>query len=218
MSQMIKDKSYCYECNKETLHTVLFSEHELNVLPVFFKNDEIGETKKKYTIIAKEYNVVKCNGCDKMHFVNVCKAQNEDFIVSEIPSKPMHVLSDYIFYLDKKYIQIYSEVQSAINNNLLMLACMGIRTIIDLIMQEKIGDKGSFKDRMQKMLDGHYLSQTQYDIFLILIDAGNASAHRGYIPTKDGTLQLLEALDSFLRIEVDSKIINTLKDEIPKRK
>lgn len=139
----------------------------------------------------------------------------EDIRINTNPKKQIHKVPDYLFSLPQQYIEIYNEIISAVNSNLMMLACTGIRTIIDTIISEKVGNKGTFKDKLDKMKNEHYFSSTQYEIFSILINAGNASAHRGYSPNEKDMLILIESLDGFLKSEVDLMNLNQASQNIP---
>jgi hypothetical protein len=64
-----------------------------------------------------------------------------------------------------------------------------------------IGDSGSFETKIKQLkADGH-ISETDRTILSIAIDAGNASAHRGYVPSRDDLTTLLDVVEHLLRAQ-----------------
>jgi hypothetical protein len=89
------------------------------------------------------------------------------------------------------------EVYVAIERKLLTLASMGLRAIIDMVCLEQVGDKGSFKEKLNALCKIEVISRKQTEVLLTVIDSGNASAHRGFTPDEvdiDTVLGVVEHL------------------------
>jgi hypothetical protein len=68
---------------------------------------------------------------------------------------------------------------------------MGIRTLIDMVLQEAVGDKGNFQATLIAAVDGGYMTSHEKKALEAAIDAGSAAAHRGFRPNEQ---QLNDAL------------------------
>ena len=86
---------------------------------------------------------------------------------------------------------LLKEVYRAVALDLRALAAMGIRAAIDLVCVEQVGDVGSFQQKLNSMLMGQHISVTDCDHVLAAIEMGNASAHRGHIPSTEDLQTLL---------------------------
>jgi hypothetical protein len=63
---------------------------------------------------------------------------------------------------------------------------MGIRALIEQVMINKVGDKGSFVKNLDAFQQSGYISLVQRDALNDILDAGHATIHRAYEPkTKD---------------------------------
>ncbi len=92
----------------------------------------------------------------------------------------MSKLSDYALR------SILDEVYRARDSGFLMLPLIGARTAFDRAMSLKVGDsKGGFREKLSAMQKAGLLDNRGAGILAPMIDAGNAAAHRGWVPTRD---------------------------------
>ncbi|WP_135080532.1 DUF4145 domain-containing protein [Terasakiella sp. SH-1] len=90
---------------------------------------------------------------------------------------------------------ILSETYSALSINSNYLVVFGVRTALDRTFNLIVGDKGNFKDTLKAMKDGKHISQQHADIIDPLIEAGHASAHRGWVPSNRVVNKILDAME-----------------------
>ncbi|MBZ9604003.1 DUF4145 domain-containing protein [Phyllobacterium chamaecytisi] len=92
-----------------------------------------------------------------------------------------------------------SELYGALDNDLNTLAAIGVRTTFD-IASEQLGVASglSFEKKLQAMVDCKLITESQSDHLGVLIDAGSASAHRGWQPSVDDLDTLMDVLEEFL--------------------
>lgn len=211
-------KSYCYNCEIETNCEKLYDTDELLPSEIYLRNEDGTKIDHLYRIVYKKYTIFKCCGCERIHIEIKTKVDKEQEDNKVIPAKTDVGVSEFLFHLQLDYIGIYREVLGAINQGYYNLACCGIRTMIDIFMNDKVGNNGTFSNRLNKMKDEHFISCDQYNMLKILIEAGNASAHRGFVPEQEDVINLLGVLDIILKTEVDSIALNALKEKIPHRK
>lgn len=102
---------------------------------------------------------------------------------------------------------------------MLFLSCSGARTILDKILLETVGDAGTFSQKIDKMIDKDFISDSEKEILSTLIDAGSASIHRGWKPSFNQIIDIFDSIESiFYRLFILPKITGKLKQNIPPRK
>ncbi|MBV9554775.1 MAG: DUF4145 domain-containing protein [Alphaproteobacteria bacterium] len=88
------------------------------------------------------------------------------------------------------------EIYTAVENGLSTLAAMGIRTVLEMTMIDKVGDQGNFKKNLDAFHKAGYLSVRQYQIVDNILEAGHAAAHRGWTPSVEDIQTLLGITES----------------------
>ena len=83
---------------------------------------------------------------------------------------------------DKEITSLLHEVYTALQADCARLAMMGCRTILDRMMVAAVGDVGTFEQKLDQMVVEQLLAKPHRDVLHAAIDAGSASAHRGYLP------------------------------------
>ncbi len=92
------------------------------------------------------------------------------------------------------------EVHLAMGAELYALSAMGIRAVVDVISFDLLtGDAGSFNAKLEGLTKVGHLSPSQHNALNAVVDAGNAAAHRGFVPTRDAALSMLDALEVLLK-------------------
>lgn len=91
------------------------------------------------------------------------------------------------------------QVYQALDHDLNTLAAIGIRTSFD-IAAEILGvdPDNAFTDKLKDMEKAGHLTPTQRDDFDVLINAGSASAHRGWNPKFEDLDPLVDTLENFV--------------------
>ena len=124
-----------------------------------------------------------------------------------------------------KFQDVLEEVYIALDANTPFLAAFGARTALDMLIVDKIGDVGSFKDKLNKLESEGYIDTTEKELLDAVTEAGNAAAHRGYAPDEkllNSVIDILESLFDriYFKPNRDKELLNKareLKKKIPKR-
>ena len=177
------------------------------------------------------YEMVKCRGCEhvSVRHTSVFSEnidQNGDPIsdVQYFPpaifrAKPRwHAEAWKVFGLfqQSSVIALLDEIYIALHNNLRSLAAMGIRALIEHVMIEKVGDKGSFSDNLKEFCTQGYISRIQLDALNPLIEAGHAAMHRGYNPAPEELAMLMDIIESVIEsIYFNEHRANKIKEKVP---
>ena len=125
--------------------------------------------------------------------------------------------------LDKSLLELYG----ALDNDLHMLAAIGIRTSFDIASRLlDIDPELSFIKKLETLVTTARISTLDFSRINVLVIAGSASAHRGWIPTAEELKSMMEILEHFIfitfveparRTRLDARALE-LQARIPHRK
>lgn len=213
-------KTHCFNCDKETNQDVLFKDHEIGPREIVWRNEQGDESQSVWEVVAEIWNVSKCRGCEKINFKHIVRnsPNRETDIVFYFPRKPIRQVPDWVVKLPMKYIEILQEVYVSINEHLFILSLTGIRTLLDIYIVNKIGDAGTFKQKLAKLVADGVITSTKSSVLETAIDAGNASAHRGYKPDRETLFQILDIVENLLQSEIVDRNASKIKEKTPPRK
>ena len=125
-------------------------------------------------------------------------------------------------WFDKLSVDIQvllTEVYLGMSLDMQALPAMGLRTVIDMVCNDLVGDIGSFKDKLEALEKNNYISGHEKAILEIAINVGSASAHRGHNPSKEDLNTLLDIVEHLIRgIYVLRPASQRLKESTPQRK
>jgi hypothetical protein len=94
---------------------------------------------------------------------------------------------------------LLGEVYTALDNNLVILATIGMRTMFDCASQKLGADPNqSFAEKLKELTAGNKIGGEEKEMLSVLADAGSAAAHRGWKPTDEDIDHLMGALENFL--------------------
>ena len=209
MHQQIR--SYCNQCHNETIHDVIYSDQKT-----------ISCDEENCFCAYRQYKIIECCGCKDISFYESydddSSSEYDEPSVRLYPPRISRKQPDFIYSLDKEYISLFDEIYKAISNECERLACMGIRSIIDLYINEKVGDQGSFKSGIKKLLSEGIITERQsHFINKIIVEAGNASIHRQFKPNLEFLELLLDTVENLLHEEMLVPQLEEIKDKIPER-
>lgn len=212
-------RTYCYKCNNTTNQNILFTDAEIIISDFKLINEEGDQNQMQYAIIGKRWIVSKCNGCDGFNLQVITKDFGDVPPIDTFtyPKKIIRKVPDWISDLPIKYVELFLEVYSAVNYGLFTLALMGCRTIIETFIIEKIGDNGTFKDKLKKLAEDGFIANRNVEILHQAIDAGSAAAHRGYKPEIKIINDVLDIAEYLLKSTILERKGESLKNVIPKR-
>lgn len=121
--------------------------------------------------------------------------------------------------LSQEIQMLLDEVYLALSFNMQALPSMGLRTVIDMVCNDLIGDIGNFKKKLDELEGKGFVNGNERAILAIAIDVGSASAHRCHNPSKEDLNTLLDIVEHLLKgIYVLRPASTQLKKSTPKRK
>ena len=106
---------------------------------------------------------------------------------------------DELPLIDHTLAALLEEIYVALNNDLRVMAAIGIRTAFerasDLL---KIDPAASFPRKLQDLLDRGKIGTQDKDVLAVLANAGHAAAHRGWKPRTDELDTLMWVIEGFV--------------------
>jgi hypothetical protein len=76
---------------------------------------------------------------------------------------------------------------------------MGIRTIVDVTIQNLVGDKGGFGAGLEALIKAGVVSDKQKAFLLDAVEAGHASAHRGHNPDEKDVNTAMDIVENIVQ-------------------
>lgn len=120
-----------------------------------------------------------------------------------------------------------TEVYEALDGDLNVLAGIGTRTVFD-IASEILGidTELPFNKKLQEMVDKKLITNSQKDHLEVVINAGGASAHRGWLPHIEDLNTLMDILEDFIhdsfilpaKKKATDENVAKVKQKVPPRK
>jgi len=212
-------KTHCYNCDKETLQETLFNDHQLGPREIVLRNEEGDKSESVWQVAADIWIISKCRGCEKINFKHILRnsPNRETDLVFHFPKKPIRPVPSWVVKLPMRYVEILQEIYISINEGLLVLSLTGVRTLLDIYIVSKIGDTGTFKQKLNKLVSEGIITPGKSAVLETTIDAGNASAHRGYKPDRETLFQILDIVENLLQSEILDRAAEQIKQKTPKR-
>jgi Domain of unknown function (DUF4145) len=181
---------FCNQCLRRTRHQILASEAR-------GENDDGFET-------SDEYQLIECKGCGNISYRT--RHWNSDMVGIDgpyyrdeyYPPPVSRKVPEWLRELPLDIQSVLGEVYAALHAGSRYLATAGARTVLDLLFLDKIGDIGPFKQKIQKLEQDGHITNREAQLIDAVIEAGNASAHRGYAPSTKDLNHVMDILEAIL--------------------
>src|SRR5205085_2157820 len=195
----------CNRCLHHTRHAVLFT----RTVPW----EEVVDAQYGATIYGSNtYSLLECAGCGDVRFVHdhwfsedfdeAGPAKHADFYppVATRQRPTWHVLGLPLYLSTGTVGQLLDEIYCALPIKAYRIAVMGIRSLVEHIMIDRVGDKGTFEKNIQAFFTTGHVAPIQQPIFRdALIEAGHAAMHRDWAPTEDDVTTLLDIVEGIIK-------------------
>jgi hypothetical protein len=91
------------------------------------------------------------------------------------------------------------EIYTALAADSRRLATMGARTIIDMVLVDKVGDIGTFGKKLEELEKSGFIARQGREYLAAALDTGNAAAHRGHKPTAEQLNHVMDIVEHVLQ-------------------
>jgi hypothetical protein len=93
---------------------------------------------------------------------------------------------------------VVDEVYRALQADSPRLATIGARTIVDMVILDKVGDVGSFGEKLAELERQGYVGRRNREFVAAALEAGSAAAHRGVAPDVADLSRVMDIVESLL--------------------
>jgi hypothetical protein len=210
-----KTHSFCRECGQQTWHIIVagINRDEVEV------ETEAGE---RPVMSENVYQLLQCCGCEcvTMRCTTICEElYRDDTVVRHFPPSTARRRPAWEGHLPSPAQFLIREIYNALHSGGLRLAVMGARTLVDMAILDKVGDVGTFEQKLKALEDDGFVSKRNREVLNAALDAGNASAHRGHKFEAREVNQVMDIVENLLQaIYVLEKAAEKIRTQTPPRK
>lgn len=190
-------RSHCNRCGSQTNHAILHVEK---------RTGDDGPISW-----AADYFLLSCLGCDHVSFreensndhdidengdvYTYVEIYPKDKEVRARPSWFNEILEfDTKIRLERMLAQIYE----AYDNKAYWLSIMGVRAVIESVMIEKVGDKGSFGENLGEFSKKGFITDSHRLALSAAIDQGSAAIHKANLTRQTTALSAIQVVENVL--------------------
>jgi hypothetical protein len=203
-----------------------------------------GQTKKEWEFDdgihsicgANEHKLLECRGCntvfyfklstDDLNYVhryihgNMTHSEPEEFIITfPLPEKDDIRPSwfENLYYKDHQLHTIMDEMYTAYTCKSFILASIALRTTFDRVIYILSIDPAlTFKEKLDELVKNNMVLEKEKENLAVIVEAGNAAAHRGWSPTEKTFKSLLAVMEDFVRRAIfPDENLSPVRKEIP---
>ncbi len=202
---------HCNSCGHETKHVLVASRVQ----------ERKDLMKGKYEIEwSYTSEMLECCGCETVCLRRKFWWSEEpgDETIEYFPPQASRRKPKWASELGTELEGLLDEVYIAMHAGSRRLSMMGARAIIDIVMQEKVGDIGGFERKLAALVEHGYISVRNQEVLRAALSAGNAAAHRGHRASVEEVAQVMDIVENLLHTDVLEKAANSLNQTVPKRR
>jgi len=161
--------------------------------------------------------MLECCGCESVMLRSTQFLLGWDPEECYYPPRASRRLPKWHDDLPRQIVLLLKEVYAALHADSRRLAMMGARALIDMAIFERVGDVGSFVEKLNKLESEGFVSKKNRELLEAALDVGNAASHRGHRPKTKEVQHVMDIVENLLQAGVLEPIAQELKDATPKR-
>ncbi|WP_455927318.1 DUF4145 domain-containing protein [Pseudomonas capeferrum] len=109
------------------------------------------------------------------------------------------------------------EIYAALHADSRRLAMMGARTVVDMYMNDTVGDIGGFDKKLNKLVTDDHLGGQDKDVLKTALEAGHAASHRGHLPSPSEINHVMDIVENLIQKKALQRSAAELKKGTPAR-
>jgi hypothetical protein len=212
-------KAPCPSCHREC-NTDVIGRKEQTWNQDFGGNSVYGEV---------DHLLLECCGCNTIFYLRKSwdtESISHDTIIYQIVTFPPlaspRATPEWLYQVyskDKRLYRILSEVYEAYERESYILASIGLRTAFECATEALDVETGyPMVKKVALAFEKGFIGIAEREQLMILTEAGNAAAHRGWHPSEDEFKSLLKILENFIhRTVLNADDLQYLAHTIPKK-
>lgn len=186
-------KAPCNECGNETKHVIIGGQTH--------SGEQVIDEHHGHSIgWSTTWEMIECCGCEAVMLKKTeWFSEWEEVRVSYFPPAASRKTPHWISDLPEVPHEMLLEVYSALNSDSRRLAMMGARCLIDLVALDKVGDVGSFKQKLDALEAGDHLGGKQREYLEAALEVGNAVSHRAHKPDSKDVDHVMDIVENLMQ-------------------
>ena len=207
-------KSHCNNCLQETKHFIIAERTN--------EGSESAEPSNPYCPYEiswrTTYRMLECCGCEDISMERIFYFSEWDDVEEEYyPPQISRAIPKWHEELPAEWCSLFKEVYTALHADSRRLVLMGVRTLVDLYMNELLGDIGGFAHKIKELEKKGLISKPNKEILEAALEAGHAAAHRGHLAKANEVNQVIDIIENLLQSYVLLDAADNLKSKTPGR-
>jgi hypothetical protein len=214
--------SWCNTCMARTTHTTVKSHERL-----------VGIDNSEHTY-HERWELIQCGGCGTISAHRLAWEIPDHVLEHFYPVRFVRRRPDWLAILPELQVprgrllptidlmplqSLLRQTYEAHDNDLLVMTAMGVRAVLDMAMTHLVGDKSTFRAKLDACEQQGFLSASEQERLSTVIDAGNAAAHRGFAPTSGDVATMLGVMEHVVESAfVHPRSVADLNARTPKRR
>ncbi|MND75586.1 hypothetical protein D3C80_672120 [compost metagenome] len=209
------EKAHCNGCLHETKHFVI-AERSNGGSELADESDPYCDYEISWNTT---YKMLECCGCENISLQRRFYFSEFDDVKEEYyPPQISRQLPKWHDEIPSDWSEMLKEVYTALHADSRRLALMGARTLIDMFMNDQLGDIGNFAQKMSKLESNGLISKPNKVILNAVLEIGHAAAHRGHKARSHEVSQVMDIVENLLHGYVLKDAAQDLENKIPKRR
>jgi hypothetical protein len=204
------ERIHCNECRHNTRHRLLHK--------VVVDDSELIEGEGQFGSITT-FETLQCCGCEEVLLRRSrfsCEEGPDEQEVQYFPPKVSRYLPSWQWKIPS--FPVLREIYRSLDSNNCRLPMMGARALIDRLMNDKVGDVGTFGDKLKELQRLGFVSLQNRKILAAALDVGHAAAHRGHAPSAEEVNDVMDIVENLLHsVYVLPDVAEELERATPKR-
>lgn len=183
---------HCNNCRRETRHKL--------VKRIDGDTGVDGDEPQNSIHWQTTFDVLQCNGCLEVTLKRIYEFSEWDYPdIRYFPPRISRHLPKWVDDVPYELKTVLEEIYRALDANNYRLPLMGARTLVDMVILEKVGDIGPFSEKLNQLEAQGYVSKKSNEVLEAALDAGSAAAHRGYSPKPKELNIVMDIVENLLQ-------------------
>ncbi len=163
--------------------------------------------------------MLECCGCESVSLKKEFYfSEWDDTEVEYYPPQVSRQLPRWYEELPGEMDELLQEVYSALHADSRRLALMGARTLVDMYMNEQLGDIGGFETKLSALERNGLISKLNKEYLEAALNAGHTAAHMAHKARVVEVNQVIDIVENLLQNYVLKEAAENLKVKTPSRK
>jgi hypothetical protein len=212
------ERLHCNECGQKTKHEAIAERVQEGSAPLDMGYSPEEEVSVSWTTT---YTMFECRGCEAVTLRRVYIFSEWNPGEEQVEYFPPHLfrrLPHWSHRLPDDDEAVLKEVYAALAADSRRLALMGERTLVDMFIVRKVGDHGTFPDKLKKLQTAGFLSSKNREVLEAALEAGHAASHRAYLPKREQLSTVMAIVENLLQSDLLTTDVEEVRKATPKRK